>query len=125
MLKGMMFSTYMIFFIGSLIMAIVLVYFLLWGGLGIVKAMTYYNSRANVELLSSLLSASSSFNGNFSFDYDFPPRTNCTLSITGDLVNMTIPSGAVFVNNTEILIKKETSFVMTITKPDYMQINKL
>lgn len=124
MLKGSLFTTYFLFFIGSLMTAIVLVYVLLWGGLGIVKAMTYYNARANVELLSSLLSASSSFNGNFSFDYNFPPRTNCTLSITEDSVNMTIPSGAVFVSNTEIRVKTETSFLMKVTKPDYTQISK-
>lgn len=57
-------------------------------------------------------------------DSDGKLKQDCTLSITEDSVNMTIPSGAVFVSNTEIRVKTETSFLMKVTKPDYTQISK-
>jgi len=123
MLKGSLFTTYFLFFIGSLVTAIILVYFILWGGLGIIKTLTYYSARANAELISSLISASSSFYGDFDFTYEFEPM-NCSLEIKENEVNVTIPSSTVFVERTQIVIKKTSEFILPITKPDYITINE-
>ena len=121
-LKASMFIAYFLLLIGALIVSLVLIYLILWGGLGIILTLTFYDARANVEYLTGLISAASSFYGNFSFQYAFPPGISCELEIKEDKVNMTVPSGTYLIGSSEIIFKKKTELKLPITKPKDLKV---
>ena len=126
MVKGSLFTTYFILFIGGLILAILLVYAVLWGGIGIAKSWSFYDTKAQAQRLSSLISAASSFSGNFYFHYHVSYLTKCTVNISQDEVKVTIPSGAKIEQaGGKYVIKKTTSTTYPIIKPDYIIVKKL
>jgi hypothetical protein len=120
MLKGGMFTTYFLIFIGSIIVSLVLVYMLFYGGLGIASSMIYYDTRANVEVFTGLVSAASSHNGDFRIVFSLPPG-KCELEVSQDKVRMKIPQGDIKIESQEIKVKMSET-TMSIVKPDYVNI---
>jgi hypothetical protein len=128
-MKGTTFVTYFLIFLGSVVLSLVLVYLLLFGGLGIIRSMGHYDARLNSETISSLYSSSSSFQGSFRTIYSLP-EGKCTLTITENSIKMKIPSGSVIVGGQDVAkgektvveVKKTTEIEKQIIKPDDISV---
>jgi hypothetical protein len=118
---GSILTTYLLFFIASVALALVMVYLLLFSGVGIIMTLTHYDTKSNVETLTSLISSSSSFSGNFQTIYALPAG-NCKVEITSTSLKMTIPAGKLNIGGKEIEISKDSETEMSIIKPNYVEI---
>ncbi|MEM5800694.1 MAG: hypothetical protein QXD54_03895 [Candidatus Aenigmatarchaeota archaeon] len=128
MVKGSLFTTYFMMFIGGIIVALVLIYVILYGGVGIATSMGFYDARANAQRLSSLISASSSFYGNFSFEFRVKGLSKCTVNISEEKVKFKVPGGVKIEpeegEGPEMIIKETSEITFVIVKPNYINVEK-
>lgn len=110
----------MLTFVGSLILALILVYFLLFSGVGITKALIQYDARAVAETIASTISALASFNGTSNFIFALP-ITNCTLNITQSSVRIKFLGTTLQVEGREIKTEK-SEHEMPIVNPENVKI---
>jgi len=121
MLKGgVMFIQYFLLFIGSVTLATILVYLMLYGGLGIAKSLVYYDARVQAEAVSGLISAAASHSGDFRIVYTLPTR-DCVLEITGDRVKISFSEKALQETGKIIKMAKSESEIFVI-KPNYVTL---
>lgn len=76
---------------GGPVLALILLYIMLYGVGGTVKSLVYYDARANLEILTGLISAMSSHSGSFRITYTLPPR-ECTIEVTENKVKVKFPA---------------------------------
>ena len=128
--KGSMFTLYFLLFVGGAILAMVLIYVMIFGGLGIAKSLLYYDARTIVESLASDTSAVASHNGDFKHELIYKgslPSGICDLNIVGNKISMKIPEQVLpKLSAQEIATKKiqikESEAQMDIPVPNYVQI---
>jgi hypothetical protein len=125
MVKGSLFTTYFLMFIGGIIVALVLVYVILYGGIGIATSAGFYDAKANAQRLSSLISVASSFSGNFSFSMAVPYLPKCTVNISNEEVKFKVPGGVkIEGQGPEMVIKETSEITYQIVKPIYINVEK-
>jgi len=120
MLKGTMFITYFLLFIGSVTLAVILVYLMLYGGLGMAKSLVYYDARVQTEAIGGLISAVASHSGDFRVIYNLPTR-DCELDISEDKVKITFSEKALKETGKVIKMAKSES-ELYIIKPNYVKL---
>lgn len=86
-LKGLSTIAYFFIFIGGLVSSLVIIYLFFYFSTGIISAYIYYDARSNVESITSIISAMSSFSGDFSLIY-LMPQLKCDLEISSDDVRL-------------------------------------
>lgn len=124
MLKGLITIHYMLYFVGEIALALILVYLMLYGGFGIAKSLASYDARSNVETLAGILSAVSSHTGSFRLTYSLPNR-ECKLEITQNKIKMTFPSTTVKIESGSQIKLSQGEGELFIAKPDYVKIKPL
>ncbi|MFH0710998.1 MAG: hypothetical protein V1944_00300 [Candidatus Aenigmatarchaeota archaeon] len=129
MLKGSMFNIYFLLFVSGAILALVLIYVMIYGGLGIAKSLLYYEARTVVETLASSTSAVASYHGDFKTGIIYKgslPSGVCDLKIENNMITMKIPEQLVPTTPTDVKINevkiKASESQMEIPAPDYIQI---
>lgn len=129
MSKGSLFNVYFLLFISGALLALVIIYVMIYGGLGVAKSLLYYEARTIVETLSSSVSAVASHQGDFKTGIIYKgslPSGVCDLKIQGNTVSMNIPEqiipsapAGVQVNKVKIQASQAT---MEIPVPNYIKI---
>jgi len=103
MLKGSILIAVFVMFIGAVLLSLILVYLLLNVGSIMVKGHFFYDAKTNVELLSGLISASSSFPGKITILYRLP-RIPCELKVEDGEVYFWIKGGEYSIDGKRIRI---------------------
>jgi len=120
MLKGTMFITYFLLFMGSVTLAVILIYMMIYGGLGMAKSLVYYDARVQAEAISGLISAVASHTGDFRIVYNLPDR-DCELEINENTVKVKFSEKAL--KDTGKIIKMaQSENEIYIIKPNYVKI---
>jgi len=114
--------TYFFLFLGSLLVGLVLIYMFLFSGIGIVKLLIFYDSKALAEEVAGLISASGSYDGNFSQVFALP-RGNCTISIDPQSLNITLPENKISRQGTDLTIES-SNYQIDLIKPDDLSVNQ-
>ena len=124
MLKGSVIITHMLLFLGSLILAVGLMFSLLYLGVSILTRSEIYDAKMMSEMLTGAISAlsSTSLNGTIVFKL---PAGNCTVNITEDKTNVTIPAGILVLEEKTAEVVKEQSSILNNKRPDYIKINSI
>jgi len=129
MFKGALFNLYFLLFVSGAILAIVVVYVMIFGGLGVAKSLLYYEARTVVETLASTTSAVASHHGDFRTGIIYKgslPSGVCDLKVENNKVTMKIPEQLISTTPTDVKIRqvkiKASEATMEISVPKYIQI---
>ncbi|MBS3054875.1 MAG: hypothetical protein J4452_00075 [Candidatus Aenigmarchaeota archaeon] len=127
--KGSMFNIYFLLFVSGAILALVIIYVMIYGGLGVAKSLLYYEARTVVETLASTTSAVASHHGEFLTGIIYRgslPSGICDLKVEGNKVTMKIPEQLIPTSPTDVKIKEAkiqaSESTMEIPVPNYIQI---
>jgi hypothetical protein len=122
-----MFNVYFLLFVSGAILAIVLIYAMIFGGLGVAKSLLYYDARTIVEMLASETSAVASHQGDFNRAMIYRgslPSGVCDFKVEDNKISMKIPEQLVSplgVRYAEVKVKT-TEAQMEIPVPKYIEI---
>src|SRR5438445_11407681 len=121
LLKASIFMTYFFLFLGSLLVGLVLVYMFLYSGIGIVKLLIYYDSKAMAEEIGGLISASASYDGNISHSFALP-RVNCTIDINSLRLQITLPENKISRDGRDLTIES-SNYQIPLIRPDNLVVS--
>jgi hypothetical protein len=130
MSKGVNVTSYILFFVSSAIIILVILYAMIYGGFGVAKSLTFYDANTIVESLASDTSAVASFQGNFHTGLIYKgalPSGVCDLTVQDNKISMSIPEQLVprlssQESNSLKVPVKATQSTMEIPVPNYVQI---
>ena len=122
MLKGSVITTHMLLFLGSMIMALGLMFALLYLGVGMLTGSEIYDAKMMSEMLSGAISAlsSTSLNGTIVFRL---PAGVCIINITEEKTKVTIPTGMLVLEEKSAEVVREQTAELNNIRPDYIKIN--
>jgi hypothetical protein len=124
MLKGSVITTHMLLFLGSMIMAVGLMFSLLYVGVGLLTKSEIYDAKMMSEMLSGAISvlSSTSLNGTVIFRI---PVGLCVINITEDKTKVTIPTGNLFIQKKTAKVVREQTSELSNIRPDYIKIHPI
>lgn len=114
----------MLLFLGSMIMAVGLMFSLLYVGVGLLTKSEIYDAKMMSEMLSGAISvlSSTSLNGTVIFRI---PAGLCTINITEDKTKVTIPTGNLFIQEKTAEVVREQTSELSNIRPDYIKIHPI